>query len=264
MRLILFIVLFIFSSLAYATDYCNDSKIVGCYPSQENTGTTLVDHSSQSYTGTFASSGHPAWVTQSPSRSYLTYATNYTTTSDYIRFSLPSVTFVPTQAQSEVLWVYPTVDTVSGGNPRIIDDTTAHGNSFINVSTTSTIIFQVGSNGGTSLVSKCSNSALTLSAWNHVAVTWDGSNTATNVHIYINGSECSYQQQTNGSSLESPNATLEFGNRRSDNARPLNGYLTEIGLFNRVLSSSEVTDIYNNGLIQGGAATNHGFARFLI
>src|SRR3989344_4209453 len=55
-----------------------------------------------------------------------------------------------------------------------------------------------------------SNSTVTMSAWNYVVVTWDGSATATNILIYVNGAETTYQTTTNGVGAIQSDAALNF------------------------------------------------------
>jgi hypothetical protein len=54
--------------------------------------------------------------------------------------------------------------------------------------------------GGTSNTDRTtSNLAVSWDTWQHIAITWDGSTTAANVHIYKDGTELTYQTTTNGS-----------------------------------------------------------------
>lgn len=249
----LFLMMVLWAQGAWATNYCNDASIVACYPAQEDTGTSLIDHSINVNNGTFASSGHPAWTTAAPSRYYLTYSLTYSSSSDYLGLGTTNVFFKPTQTQSFVGWVYPTVDNDGAGfNPRILSRVTgSNQESSFTIAATSTTLFQAAA-PTTGLVRTASNNSIILNAWNHIAVTWDGSTTATNVHIYINGTEVgSYQTSQNGVSLQDNTAgILYLGNRIADQARNLNGKLTEMAFFSRVLSSAEINDIYNNGLLQ--------------
>lgn len=237
------IAVFSYNSIAWATNYCNDASIIGCYPAQEDAGITLVDHSSNANNGTFGSSGHPVWTTAAPARSYLTYCLAYSTSSDSISLgsSFITGTAVP---QSFVTWIFPTATS----STRIIDR--GPGDTILQMATTNAINFSIAYST-TSLSVTTSNNTMTLNTWNDVIVTWDGSTTATNVHIYINGAEATYQTQTNGvGTITSVSGqTLYLGNR-ADGTRNVNGNLTEIAFFSRVLSSSDVSSIYNNGLLQ--------------
>src|SRR3989344_1234060 len=94
-----------------------------------------------------------------------------------------------------------------------------------------------------------SSGGLSAKQWQHVAVAWDGSTTATNVHIYVNGVETSYATQTNGDSLVSDaSSNLLIGGRTAANCTTVfDGLLDEVRLYNRVMSQSEIKQLYNMG-----------------
>lgn len=233
------------------TNYCNDGSIVACYTVQENSGTLLVDHSANGYNGTFASSGHPAWTTAAPTRSYLAYSLTYSSSSDTMDLGTSNIFWKPSQAQSFVGWIFPTSDTVgAGSNPRILSRVTGtNAEDQFEIDPTKALFFSKA--GSTNTTRQSNNNVLTLNAWNHVALVTDGSTTAANWHIYVNGSEVTYSSTTNGASEQDNTVgSLSLGNRLTDAARNLSGKLTECAFFSRQLSSAEVLDIYNNGLIQ--------------
>ncbi len=68
----------------------------------------------------------------------------------------------------------------------------------VKYSGTVTFTYQYGS---ASLVVKTSNNAIPLAdkKWHLVTISWDGSQTAANAHVYIDGVEATYQTQRNGS-----------------------------------------------------------------
>lgn len=82
-------------------------------------------------------------------------------------------------------------------------------------------------------------------AWKHIAITKTTSSSASGVEIYIDG--VSETKIVNDDTLTSTTVTahdFEFGSSSSF----LNGYLTEISLFDSSLSSLEVADLYNSGV----------------
>lgn len=246
-KILLLMVFCLLTDISWATNYCKDANIVNCYPAQENTGTTLTDRSTNGNNGTFASSGNPAWATSAPSRTYLTYSLNYTTGSQWV--TIPNTTWMkPGQGHTMVMWVYPTTST----NTRIYD---RNGNNFLFGGAPANSLSMSISAATTALVVNTNASTVTFNTWNHIAMTWDGSSTATNVHIYVNGVEVGYSTQQNaiGAITDQTGSTLYLGNRSAGD-RNLQGKVTEIAFFNRVLSSLEVSDIYNNGLL--GQHTN--------
>lgn len=240
MRTILaIIIILILTNTSYATNYCSSGNIVNCYPAQEGSGTTLRDKSVNSNNGTIV--GSPAWQQSAPSRGYITYSLNFTTGSQWV--TVPNTTFFkPSQAQSVVFWVYPTSNTYN----RILDR--AGDNILFSTSPAWGIAFGASA-AGTALSVITAGSVITQNAWNHVAITWDGSQTASNVHIYINGTETTYSTQTNatGGLIDVTGSTMYLCNR-SDGLRNLQGNITDIAFFNKVLSSGEISDIYNYGI----------------
>lgn len=245
-KTLLMVVFCLFAEIASATNYCKDSSIVACYPTQEGTGTVLADNSTNGRNGSFASSGHPLWQSSAPDRAYLTKSINFSSSSDYVTLGSSNIVLVPSQPQTIVMWFNTTAD-LNVGNPRILSRNSG-GESFLGFDPTKS--FALNITGTTTLVVNPVDNNYTFSSWNHLTLTWDGSTTASNVHIYVNGVEVSYATQTNGASLTNTSAgTIYLGNR-SDGLRGVIGNLTEIAVFNRVLSSTEINDIYNNGLLQ--------------
>jgi len=83
--------------------------------------------------------------------------------------------------------------------------------------------------------------AITPNAWNHVVVTWDGSMTASNIHIYVNGTEVSYGASQNGSGGHSDGSTsLTIGAPSSD----MDGNIDDVRIYNRALSADEIAALY--------------------
>jgi len=93
-----------------------------------------------------------------------------------------------------------------------------------------------------SLQSSADNN-IPFSAWTHVAVTWDGSTTAANAHLYINGVETSYSAKTDavGNLVSDASYSYKF----SFSSRPFDGIMDDARIYNRALSASEITDLYN-------------------
>lgn len=232
------------------TNYCTDASIVSCYTIQEGSGTTLIDHSANGYNGTFASAGHPAWTVAAPSRAYLANSLTYSTTSDFLTLGTSHIAFKPGQAQSIVVWVFPTTNSSGGGNPVIISNNGSSGTSAWTLPATTSLDWTPA--GTTSLVTQTSNGSYSLNTWNHFGVSWDGSTNSFSPSTieYINGLQASsYQANTNGVGLfNNQTGQLNLGNRSSDEARNISGKLTEFAEFSRQLNPAEFYDIFVNGL----------------
>ena len=86
--------------------------------------------------------------------------------------------------------------------------------------------------------------------WHHVAMTWDsGSKTSANniVRIYIDGSETDNDAIGNTWSDGSGHAGFIIGRNDIQSNAYFNGHMNDIAFFNDVLTSSEVSAIYNSG-----------------
>ena len=90
--------------------------------------------------------------------------------------------------------------------------------------------------------------AITLNQWQFVAVTWDGSATAANAHIYVNGNEVGYSVADNavGTRASDIGKALYIGNNPAL-SRTFKGNIDDVKVYNRVLSASEITNLYSNG-----------------
>ena len=86
--------------------------------------------------------------------------------------------------------------------------------------------------------------------WHHVAMTWNsGSKTATQnyVRLYIDGSETDNDAIGNTWSDESGHAGFIIGRNDIQSNAYFNGHMNDIAFFSDVLTSSEVSTIYNSG-----------------
>ena len=95
--------------------------------------------------------------------------------------------------------------------------------------------------GTTGLNVISADNVVIVNTWHHVLYTWTGSTTATTVHIYVDGTEVSYVTQTNGATLNS-DAVSNFiiGNIVLDSVRGVDGKMTEVAVWNMVLSASQI------------------------
>jgi len=111
-------------------------------------------------------------------------------------------------------------------------------------------IIQLGSNNllqfgidytTTDLLVQTVNSTVSLDEWDHYIVTWDGTTSASNVHIYKNGSEVSYQTTTDGSGSRVSDASYEMAIGNSNaGTKTFDGVLDDIRVFNTVISADDI------------------------
>jgi len=91
-----------------------------------------------------------------------------------------------------------------------------------------------------SYISVIDSNTFTLNTWTHVVATWDSSN----AYLYKNGS--SVGSSTNGKTMTSTGKTFYIG-FNGDHSAPFSGNIDEVGVWNRKLTSSEITELYNSG-----------------
>ena len=103
-------------------------------------------------------------------------------------------------------------------------------------------------NSSTSRLQMQTVTTLTDGAWNHVVITYSGSGTPSGVNIYINGvsSSLTTEHDTLGTASSSTSATLKLGRRAGSN-QGFKGWIDEVGIWSRELSSTDVTNLYNSG-----------------
>lgn len=92
----------------------------------------------------------------------------------------------------------------------------------------------------------------TTSQWYHIVVTYDGSELDTGITIYVDGSDVSATQSTTGTytGMSNTGSKTILGHAWiTDNTKSLAGAVDGLGVWNKELSSAEVTTIYD---IQNG------------
>ena len=152
-------------------------------------------------------------------------------------------------------WILP--HTVGEGSLGIIFDKSNDANNFTTVSLANTNAIKFTVDYATAdLVRLSSNSVITMNQWNHIVVTWDGSTTATNVHIYINGKETSYQTTTDGSGARNSDAAYSqyIGNRAATD-QTFNGNIDDAKIFNYVRTANQIkADFVGKATKQGAVS----------
>lgn len=101
--------------------------------------------------------------------------------------------------------------------------------------------------GGTWLERVSSDFAFEFSKWHHFVVTWDGTLTATGIHIYVDAIETSYQVTQDGSGATDDSANNFFIGGRHDSNRSFDGHLAECAMWNVVLSAGGIALLSNAG-----------------
>lgn len=89
--------------------------------------------------------------------------------------------------------------------------------------------------------------SITLGAWNHVAVTWDGTSAKTGVKLYVNGSlvNTSYAASGSGNRVTETNSAITIGNNPAD-SRAFNGSIDDVVIVPRILSAGEIQSLMSD------------------
>jgi len=197
---------------------------------EEGTGTTTDDEIGP-YTGTLTNMTEGDWVA---GRNDIGFGLDFDGTDDVINFGdnagLNDATFTITA------WIYPR-GFGEGGFGRIIAQDGV--NIFVD-NTTASNSFSIQIAG---LANSGAND-LTLDAWQHIAISCNGSNAT----FYKNGSSVGSPSFTEPAEDEGGN--LLIGNR-SANDRTFNGVIDELAIYSTALSGTEIADIYNSTATAG-------------
>lgn len=88
-----------------------------------------------------------------------------------------------------------------------------------------------------------------VSTWTHVCASWDGTDGAGGITLYLNGSTYSGGTGTGdlGGTLDDSSQNLSIGL----SAAEFDGKIDDARLYNRVLSGTEIANIFNNALNRG-------------
>ena len=143
------------------------------------------------------------------------------------------------------VWVLPRA---AGGGAHLLDK---DGNSvgwFMRLNGTN-VQFTGDQFAGRAVVREAS-APLQLNIWQHVVVTWDGSQAGSGVHLYVDGAiaDGSYIDGQ-GAPADDMAVPLTIGNRASDLARGFDGALDEVKIYDHAFSPLEVRALSGTGAL---------------
>jgi len=110
--------------------------------------------------------------------------------------------------------------------------------------------FILASGTFSNIISKRLNASVN-GVWDHIVMTYDGSKLESGINLYRNGSirtTTSASQGTYTGMPQSSNSTFLGARNTSGEGNEWSGRLDELTFWNKELSASEVTEIYNKGL----------------
>jgi fibronectin type 3 domain-containing protein len=205
---------------------------VGHWKLDEGSGTTTADASGSGSTGTLVAS--PTWST-GRINSALTFSG-----ARYVTAGAPSnLANLYTSGMTVSAWIKP-ASAGTGNGGRIIDKSNGGAGWSLKMNGATKVQFSASEFVTTDAL-RDSGTTIVLNTWQHVAVTWTGSPTATNIHLYVNGI-LSDGTATNGAgALRDDTATpLAIGNRPVDAARGFDGLIDDARIYNRILTTTEI------------------------
>lgn len=111
------------------------------------------------------------------------------------------------------------------------------------INLTGSTVLQFLRTGSTSLYRVGAN-PLSTGSWQHVLATHDGTyGDYTTINIYKNGAEISYSGGQNGATETAITGLWAIGGRPSADDRCFNGKIAQVGVWNRVLGSTEIANL---------------------
>jgi acid phosphatase family membrane protein YuiD len=93
-------------------------------------------------------------------------------------------------------------------------------------------------------------SSLTFNQWQHIVVTYDDSSLSNAANIYVNGVLQSLSMNTSPTGSADNNSDPFFIGNRGAGDRTWDGSLDEVRIYNRILSTDEIGDLYRMGQVK--------------
>jgi hypothetical protein len=218
----------------------DDANCVGVYYFEND----ATDESANS--NDLTAQGSPTYETSSPSPQQGTYSTLLVAASSQY-FESSDADFDVTGSFSVGGWFYfNTLPSYSIPTSKHYASSGSYGWA-ITAASTGSLEFGISSNGTAWDADTTSTGVVTTSTWYHLVFVYDG----TYKRIYIDGSEYTISwPQAYSSGVNVSSANFSYGSRVSSGGsrdRFMDGNIDEAFFFDRALSASEISDIYNNG-----------------
>ena len=206
-----------------ASDSNLSDGLVGYWKMDENTGTSTADSSGNSNTGTLTNVG---WT-----NGKYGIGTSYNGTNNVILVPDTNNSLDMPNDFTISFWVNPD----SGGTKELVAKSSGENYEIWQSSTN----LSVRVNGVSPVVS--AGSIFTYGQWTHITVKYERSTGL--VTIYQNGNYFTNGANTNAASIN--NSSLQIGAYSDGTSYPFSGKIDELRIYNRALSPSEITQLYN-------------------
>ncbi len=231
------------------TGPCLDAGLVGHWKLDETSGASLVDSSGYSHTGTWVD-GVDNDVSGETGTGKITNAITFDGSDDVATVTRTAVVddLGTASGLSACLWMYPHTKPVSGGYTMFGKNSGSAGWRGWNMYLISDSSGEVGFSNNYGRWKETGNVTSMLNSWHHVCATWNGGSATSDIIIYIDGANAGATGGSGGSVSLYSDATydIKMGDNVTSN-EPYDGALDDIHLYNRVLSSSEVVQLYCQG-----------------
>lgn len=247
-KILLVLFLLCLSNPAWATNWCEDANISVCLLFADGSGTVATDSSANSIDFNFKGADEPAWNVAKP-KAYAGGSVLFDGSDDYMVAESTSPRMAPYKDFFNVYWIFP--ETLGEGNiGSLMHDITSGSGNGLAVRLEAENLVRIYGSGGT-FDRKSVNNSISLNEWNHIGIIREGSQTAANTHIYVNGVEVSYATTTDGTVGDPGTLAITIGARGGTYDRSFDGYWSETALFSsNSYDSTDINDIMDNGLVQ--------------
>jgi len=162
-------------------------------------------------------------------------------TDDYV--DTKQIQFERTNPFSLCIWVYPTL---VSNHQLINNENSSYTGYRLDITTTSVIGFSLRNTPTTNQANITTTGTLLANKWYNIVATYNGSSNTSGMNIYINGAVQSVTSITNNlTSTIISNETTWIGLRRPATTGPFSGRVSNVQIYNRALSATEVLQNYN-------------------
>ncbi len=218
---------------AYATRAGN---LLGWWKFEENTLTNASDSSGNNYYGTITSNA--MW---SATHQMGSYALSFNGTSQEGHAGITPVS--PATVITVSAWVYPTTTAGTHSIAGTWNDNSGNFKTYLLWQSATHFAFSIAHTNAGATITITGSTAITASTWYFVTGTFDG----TNLNLYVNGSSDATAVSNSGV-IATNSKPFYIGDAPKGAAHTyFTGNLDDVRFYNRALTSTEVTALYNSG-----------------
>lgn len=206
-------------------------KPIAYYKLDENNGSNIFDSSGNNNHGIFGvGDSSPSWTDGKIKKSVFFGG------GDYIDISNTNFQNKFTQANDFTISSWIKINTLGSNNPIVGQQSNSYMNFFINSSSRLCLSLDDGS--------VCSNQSVETNSWQHVVVTYKGTDSSQQVYLYLNGNLIGSGIEPDDASPSTSQLYIGYENRFFNS---FNGSIDEIKIYNSALNQNEILQDYNQG-----------------